>query len=212
MVPWVSHTLVPSSFWQEVRVTWWRPQIRYCMTEPGWRLLQYFKKTSQHSSGYSQRWAERIWNGQYNPSLAPLRSTMPSTKCNLSESPWKSWSTLICEQNYFQDLLGRTPVPTFAASTKVRVDMNHLPSCLFTLLTSLTLTQCFDWLRFLVAEMTLILILERSEPLVAFPVGGMFAVMAHSHYLFAQKYKYLLLMYVTVPHRLLPVPILCHQS
>lgn len=90
--------------------------------------------------------------------------------------------------------------------------MNHLPSCLFTVLTSLTPTQCFDWLRFLVAEMTLILILEKSEPLVAFPVGGMFAVMAHSHYLFAQKYKYLLLMYVTVPHRLLPVPVLCHQS
>ena len=65
--------------------------------------------------------------------------------------------------------------------------MNHLPSCLFTLLTSLALTQCFDWLGFLVAEMTLILILERSEPLVAFPLGGVFAVMAHSHYLFAKK-------------------------
>ena len=62
------------------------------------KIVAVFKKTSQHSSGYSQRWAERIWNGQYNPSLVPLRSTMPSTKCNLSESPWKSWSTLICEQ------------------------------------------------------------------------------------------------------------------
>ena len=90
--------------------------------------------------------------------------------------------------------------------------MNHLPSCLFTLLTSLALTQCFDWLRFLVAEMTLILILERSEPLVAFPLGGIFAVMAHSHYLFAKKYKYLLLMYVTVPYIFLPVPVMYHQS
>ena len=90
--------------------------------------------------------------------------------------------------------------------------MNHLPSCLFTQLTSLALTQCFDWLRFLVAEMTLILILERSEPLVAFPLGGIFAVMAHSHYLFAKKYKYLLLMYVTVPYIFLPVPVMYHQS
>ena len=90
--------------------------------------------------------------------------------------------------------------------------MNHLPSCLFTQLTSLALTQCFDWLRFLVAEMTLILILERSEPLVAFLLGGIFAVMAHSHYLFAKKYKYLLLMYVTVPYIFLPVPVMYHQS
>lgn len=88
--------------------------------------------------------------------------------------------------------------------------MNHLPSCLFTLLTSLALTQCFDWLGFLVAEMILILVLERSEPLVAFPLGGIFAIMAHSHYLFAKKYKYLLLMYVTVPCIFLPVPVMCH--
>lgn len=190
MVPWVSHTLVPSSLMAGSK--------NYMMKTPNqvlcdWtrvKIVTVFNKTGQHSSGYGQRWAERIWNGQYSPSLVPLRSTMLSTKCNLSESPSKSWSILICEQTYFQDLLGWTPVPTFAARTKVIVDMNHLPSCLFTLLTSLIVTQCFDWLRFLVAEMPLILILERSEPLVAFPLGGIFAVMPHSHYLFAQKYIY----------------------
>ena len=176
------------------------------------KIVAVFNKTSQQQQWL---WSEMGWEDMKWSIAHPLYHSDPTmlcTKCNLSESPSKLWSILICEQTYFQDLLGWTPVPTFAARTKVIVDMNHLSSNLFTLLTSLIVTQCFDWLRFLVAEMLLILILERAEPLVAFPLGGVFAVMAHSHYLFVQKYKYLLLMYVTVPHILLPVPVVYHQS
>ena len=115
MVPRVSHTLVPSSLMAGSKSYMVKApnQVLYDWTRV--KIVAVFNKTSQHSGGYGQRWAERIWNGQYSPSLAPPDPPCPPLSA-ICQSPLQSH--VICEQTYFQDLLGWTLVPTLQPVTK----------------------------------------------------------------------------------------------